>query len=248
MEDVSTLAEAVSWVFVYKEWEKLRRMPIPDKGFEESFRQYLYKKIKFDVVSDVRDTGFGLSYSTLSTTRHELDVICTKKQDKFVFELKHYEVSNITKELIFNFLGKVMDFYFKNAEDLSNYKITMFFVTINKNVDDSIRKLCIAYGIKLIEPSLMTLGTLDYFARELYQKIPEENTELRRKAENLVESVSDLKERYDYSFSDIFGYKDGKIEIDLPLLKINTSEILDKVKKYYNLFEEVRQKWKEKKN
>jgi len=223
-------------------------MPIPDKGFEKSFREYLYRKINFDVMSDITDTGFGLSYLTLSTVPHELDVICTKKQDKFVFELKHYEASDITKELIFTFLGKVMDFYFKNAEVLSNYKITMLFTTINKDVDDPIRKLCIAYGIKLIEPSLMTLGTLDYFSRELYQKIPEENSELKFKAEKLVESISELKEHYDYSFSDIFRYEDCKIKIDLPLSEINSTEALNKIKEYYSSFEEVRQTWKSRRN
>jgi len=159
--------EVYSWWFVNKKWTELRRMPTLDKGFEESFREYLYRKINFDVISDIRDTGFGLSYSTLSTVPHELDVICVKDRDLFVFELKHYEVSDITKELVFTFIGKVVDFYFKNAEVLSNYKITMLFVTINKDIDDSIRNLCIAYGVKLIEPSIMTLGTLDYFSRDL---------------------------------------------------------------------------------
>jgi hypothetical protein len=240
--------EVYSWWFVHKEWDKLKRMPIPDKGFEESFREYLYKKINFDIVSDVRETKFGLSYSTMSTIPHELDVICIKKPDKFIFELKHYGVSNITKEIIFTFLGKVMDFYLKNVEFLPDYKVSMFLVTINKNIDDSVRKLCIAYGIKLIEPSLMTLETLDYFSRDLYQKIPEKNIELKEKAEKLVESISELKENHDYSFSDIFRYKDGKIEIDLPLQEINPTETLNKIKEYYNLFEEVKQAWKKERN
>lgn len=242
--------EVYSWLFVKKEWNESRRMPVPDKGFEESFRDYLYRKIEPDVMSNIRDTGFGLSYSTLSSVSHELDVICTKAHHKHVFELKHYEVSHITKELVFTFLGKVMDFYLKNVEALSNYKITitMLFVTINKDVDDSIRKLCIAYGIKLIEPSLMTLGTLDYFSRDLYQKIPEENSELKLKAEKLVESISELKERYDYSFFDMFRHEHGEIKIDLPLSEINPTEALNKIKEYYSLFEVVRQTWKSKRN
>lgn len=238
------LVEVYSWWFVHKEWNKLRRMPVPDKGFEESFREYLYRNIEFDIMSDIRDTGFGLSYSTASSVPHELDVICTKKRDKFVFELKHYEVSNITKEIVFTFLGKVIDFYFKNAETLSNYKITMFLVTINNDVDDSTRKLCIAFGIKLIEPSLMTLGILEYFARDLYQKLPEDDP-LKSEVEKLIEDVSKSREHYDYSFSDIFRYKDGKIEIELPLLEFNP---LDKIKEYNNLFETVREIWKSKRN
>lgn len=234
--------EVYSWLFVHK-WDELKKQPIPDKGFEESFREYLYKKINFDVISDVRDTGFGLSYFTLSTVPHELDVICTKNHDKFVFELKHYEVMDISKELLFTFLGKVIDFYFKNAEVLSNYKITMLFVTINKYVNDSIRKLCIAYGIKLIEPSLMSLGILDHFSRDLYQKIPEENKDLKVQAEKLVENISQLKEHCHYSFSDIFRYKNGRIEIDLQASEINPTETLNKIKEYHNNFWELKKRW-----
>jgi len=241
------MVEARSWWFIYNEWDKLKRMPIPDRGFEESFRDYIYRNIGFDRVSDVRDTGFGLSCSTFSCVPHELDVICVKDKDLFAFELKHYEVSDITKEIVFTFLGKVMDFYFKNAGVLSNYKITMILLTINKSMDDSIRKLCIALGIKLIEPTLMTLGTLNYFARDLYQKIKEED-KLKSDTEKLIEEINLLKERYDYSFSDIFRYKDSKIEIDMPFGAIDPNEALNKIKVYYNLFEKVRQEWKSKRN
>ena len=238
------MVEAYSWAFIHKRWDELRRMPIPDKGFEESFREYLYGKIGFNIASDIRDTGFGLSYSTFSCVPHELDVICVKDKDLFAFELKHYEVSDITKEIVFTFLGKVTDFYFKNAEILSSYKIILLLLTINRSVDDSIRKLCIAYGIKLIEPTLMTLGTMDYFSRDLYQKIPE-NDELKTETQKLIENINSLLESYDYSFSDIFRYKDNKIEIDLPSLgKIDSNEALNKTKECYNLFDTVRKTWK----
>jgi len=240
--------ELYSWLFVYKEWNKLKRMPTTDKGFEDSFREYLYRKINFDSVSNSRDMGFGLSYSTLSDTPHELDVICTKDKDLIVFELKHYEVSNLTKEIVFTFLGKVMDFFFKNAELLSSYKITMYLVTINKNVDETVRKLCVTYGIKLIEPSLMTIKVLDYYLRDLYQKIAEKEIELKHKVAELIENVNKLKEQYDYSFSDIFRYKDEKILIDLLSLEIRPSEALSKIIEYYSSFEMVRKEWKSKPN
>lgn len=243
MEEV----EIYSWFFIYKEWDKLQRMPFPDKGFEESFRKHIYERIKPDVMSNIKDTGFGLSYSSLSTVPHELDVICSKKHEKSVFELKHYSESRITKELIFTFLGKVIDFYLKNVQLLSHYKITMYFVTINKNLDDSIRKLCLAYGIRLIEPSFMTLGTMSHFVGELYQKIPE-NEPLKSEVGNLIENISKVRDTYDYTFSDIFRYKDGKIEIEQALIGIDISEALNEIKKCYNLLNEVHKKWKSKRN
>ena len=243
MEEV----EIYSWLFVYKEWDKLQRMPIPDKGFEDSFRKYIYEKIKPDVMSDIRDMGFGLSYSSLSTVPHELDVICSKEHEKSVFELKHYSESRITKDLIFIFLGKVTDFYLKNAPLLLNYKITMYFVTISKDLDDSIRKLCLAYGIRLIEPSLMTLGVIRYFAGDLYRKLPEDSS-LKSETGNLIEKISKLSELYEYSFSDIFRYKDGKIEIEQALIGIDINEALEEIKECYNLWDEAHKKWKSERN
>ncbi|MEM3473586.1 MAG: hypothetical protein QW735_03240 [archaeon] len=242
--------EIYSWFFVYKEWDKLKKNSIPDRpdrGFEESFRNYIYEKMKPYVMSDVRDMGFGLSYSSLSTVSHELDVICSKNYEKSIFELKHYSESKITKDMIFTFLGKVIDYYLKNASDFAKYRITMYFVTINRNLDDSIRKLCLAYGIKLIEPSLMTLTVIGHFVSDLYQKIPE-NHSLKPEIENLIEDIINLRNLYDYSFSDFFRYKDGKIEIDQALIGIDVNETLEKIKKCNNLFNEVRNKWNSRKN
>lgn len=241
--------EAYSWLFVHGEWDKLRRMPVPDKGFEDCFREYLYRHLSFDVVSDKRDTGLGLSYRSLSDNPHELDVVCAKNRDLFIFELKHYDVSNITKEIVFTFWGKVMDFYFRNVEVLSSYKTTMLLVTINRRVDDSIRKLCLTYGTKLIEPSLMTLGIIDYFARDLYQKASEKDATLKSELEELVEKIGKLKEESDYCFSDIIGYKDESIAIELPLLRgASPSETLHSIKECYNLFEGAMRKWKVQRN
>lgn len=69
--------EVCSWLFVYKEWGKIRRQPIPDKGFEESFREYIYRKTEAEIRSVVRDMGLGLSYEAMSEMSHELDVVCT---------------------------------------------------------------------------------------------------------------------------------------------------------------------------
>jgi len=242
-----TEVEVYSWLFVRREWERLRRMPVPDKGFEDQFRDYLYRKVNFDVVSDKRDMGLGLSYHSLSGNPHELDIVCSKGAELFVFELKHYEVSNLTKEIVFIFLGKVMDFYLANVRVLSNYKTSLFLITINNSVEDSIRKLCITYGVKLIEPPMMTLGVLDYFARDLYQKIPTEDGMFKKEAEQLVENVSKLKEGYDYSLSDILTYHndDGTVRVTLPLLEQATpSNTLNEVKKCYNSFKEAHQRWR----
>lgn len=251
VEDIEKI-ERYSWLFVYKEWAKLSRLPIPDKGFEESFREYLYKKVDFDTVSDIRDMGLGMSYSTFSDVAHELDVVCRKGSNIYVFELKHYNESYISKEIVFTFLGKVLDFYLKNIENLATYKITMVLLTINRNIDDSIRKLCIAYGIKLIDPLFIPLVTLEYYSRDLYQKIPEDLPfKLEIEGSKLLENVSELREGYDYSFSDLFKCLNGRIEIACQVTGVNTNQALHKLKECNSLFKKFKEEhdlWKSKKS
>jgi len=89
---------------------------------------------------------------------------------------------------------------------------------------------------------------MDYYLRDLYQKIAEEESELKHKVAKLIEKVNNLKEQCDYSFSDIFRYKDEKIVIDLPSLEIRPGEALSKINEYYSSFEMVREEWKSKPN
>ncbi|MEM5810242.1 MAG: hypothetical protein QW156_05120 [Candidatus Aenigmatarchaeota archaeon] len=150
-------------------------------------------------------------------------MICSKTYEKSICELKHCSESKITKDMIFIFLGKVFNYYLKNAKDFAKY-----IITINKDLDASIRKLCLAYGIKLIEPSLKTLAVLEHFAVDLYQKIPQ-NHSLKLEVENLIEEISNLRNLYDYSFLDFFSYKDGN-EIEQAFIGINVNEALKKIK------------------
>ena len=240
--------EVISWRFVSAEWEKMKRMPLPDRGFEESFRDYLYRRLYFGRLSGTRDTGLGLSYATLSGAPHELDVICARENNLFVFELKHYSVSNLTKDIVFTFLGKVIDFYLKNIEGLRSQKITMYLMTINRSIDDTVRKLCVTYGIKLIEPSLMTFKTLDHYVRDLYIKIPDGDTSLKTEVGELVTSVSRLREEYDYTFSDIFRCRDEGVVIELPFSQINPTDALGKLKELNATLERELNRWRSQRN
>lgn len=241
-------AEIYSWLFITKEWPKLPRQPIQDKGFEDSFRDYIYSKIKPDIMSHKGDMGLGLGYFSFSTVSHELDTIFSKGAEKFIFELKHYSTgSNISKELISDFLFKVMDFYLKNAFNLSEFRIIMYFVTTNDKINDSIRKICLGYGIRLIEPTFMTPKILNYFARDLYQKIPETSL-LRSEAEQLIEKIDKLIDQCDYSFTDIFIYENGEVKIDKEFLNLDIGKIFNEIKECNITFNELYQKWKHYKN
>jgi len=76
------------------------------------------------------------------------------------------------------------------------------------------------------------------------KKLRQQRNKLKSETEKLIEDIDLLKERYDYSFSDIFRYKDSKIEIDMPFGEIDSNEALNTIKVYYNSFEKVIQEWK----
>ena len=98
--------ELYSWLFLHSVWPKLNRMPVPDRGFEDEFRNYLYQKIGFDTASGKRDMGLGLSHVSLSGSPHELDVVFTQGKQMFVFELKHYEALSLSKEVFLPSWGR----------------------------------------------------------------------------------------------------------------------------------------------
>jgi len=175
---------------------------------------------------------------------HELDSICRKGSDISAFELKHYKEFEITKEIVFTFLGKTLDFYFKNAVYLPENRITMYLVTDNENVEDSVRRLCIAFGIKLVEPKLMTMRVLEFFLRDMYAKTPPSEVDLRLSMENLVKRATELRESYDFTFSDLFRFKDGKIETDATVLGgLRTDTVVDQLKGLNESFAELKLKW-----
>ncbi len=240
--------EPLSWLYVARRWPQIpsyKRLPnFPDEGFEDLFRKFLYPKVGFDVVSVARDMSLGLSWTSLSGMPHELDSICMKGKDICAFELKHYKVSELTKEIVFTFLGKVLDFYLKNSIYLQDHRITMYLVTDNENIDDQIRRLCLAFGIKLIDPKLMTLQALEFFLRDMYAKTPPSETDLRTGVDSLVVNVTKLRETYDFAFSDIFRFSAGKIEIDaLAIGVLQPSLGILEVKKANELFYQTKQKW-----
>ena len=239
--------EVFSWLFVHSEWDKLTRMPTPDKGFEDEFRDYICRNVHFEVVSTKRDLGLGLSRRSLSGAVHELDVICSKGSELFVFELKHYEVSGLNKEIVFTFLGKLVDFYLANASVLSSYRIIPLLVTVSRTVDDTIRKLCLTYGVKLVEPSMMTLAVMDHFARDLYSKVAQGNSEILNTAERLVESIARLKDVSDYVFSDLVTYAKDSAIISLDTQQFERIEVgatIRKIKECHTSFEEACKEWR----
>ncbi len=211
-----------------------------------SFRDYLFSRSRFDITSDVHELNMGLSLRALSGANHELDAIGVSGREVHIFELKHYEASEITKEIVFTFLGKVLDFYLGNVELLSTYRIVMYLVTTKISVDLVVKRLCLTYGIKLIHGSRKTLAVLERLLREMYVKVPDSNGPLKDRVGSLVEEVSELREGVDYSFSDIYRFKEGQLHMEIPSL--NTESAIAIVARLNVSFDVVLGEYKARKN
>ncbi|MBE2228443.1 MAG: hypothetical protein IAE93_13895 [Ignavibacteria bacterium] len=217
--DQLEIIEKWAWWFVSKEWPKIQRKPKPDQGFEEEFKNYLFNKEIIDTINNFHDLSLGaFSLKSFSNVNHELDVVATKNSDLLVFELKNYAHGGLNKEIVLVFWGKFIDFYFRNYLILKDYNINLFIVLASSQIDENIRDLCSAFGIKLIEPEYMTINVLSYFTNNLFSKIDNDNILLLSKVENLLNQINEIKNFQNYNFSDIFVYHDNKIRINTELL------------------------------
>ena len=83
---------------------------------------------------------------------------------------------------------------------------------------------------------MMSIGTLEYFLRDLYKKVNQEDINLISNIENTIDDVKKHREIYDYCFSDIFTIKDGDIVIGSTTIDINTNDALHNYKDLNNRF------------
>lgn len=119
--------------------------------YEDYLRASLGSSLALDFISSKRDMGMGQGLASRSGLRHELDLIARKHSYYFIFELKHYAHSQLTKDMLLVFNQKVLDFYVENYRLLKTLKLYRVFVTRSSNIDESLRQFCALWGILLLD-------------------------------------------------------------------------------------------------
>ncbi len=131
---------------------------LPDKkddGFEDQFREYVFRELKPITVSDTHDLGFGSSLNSLSGLSHEIDLVAKWDELIVVYELKN---CFIDKNMVINFQQKCLDYFLENEKLLASNCLERIFLTTSTVNDNRIRNFCAIWGIRLIDASQVPIG------------------------------------------------------------------------------------------
>jgi len=150
-----------SLIFLKRLWPHAPRSAEDrDQGFERSFREYIWSKLRPELISSYHDLSFAAGLSTLSGLTHELDLLARWENQEWVFELKNGGGSELSKEMLMVFNEKVLDFYFANYGFLSTSRIMRCLLTGAGWIQNNLRAYCAVWGIVLIDNELFPIPAL----------------------------------------------------------------------------------------
>ena len=141
--------------FLNLDWPHASREPIPDQGFEETFRSACVTKLPAWTISQIREMHLGQDLLTASGTSHEVDVVGSCDQATAILELKHWESGTPTKNEVVVFFAKIFDYLATNPQ-LVLREVCPIFVSLS-GFEESGLAACLGLGIHPIGPQLRPL-------------------------------------------------------------------------------------------
>lgn len=158
-----------SYRFVNEEWPHASREPIPDQGFEETFRAACVTKLHGWHISQVREMHLGDNLITASGIMHEIDLVGLHEQAVAIVELKHWESTTPTKNEAIIFFAKLLDFLAANPR-LVLRDICPIFISIS-GFEESGLAACLGLGIHPVGPGLRPLPIIVDSAQRMETEI-----------------------------------------------------------------------------
>lgn len=171
--------------FLNEEWPHANREPIPDQGFEESFRAACVSKLQDWRISQIREMHLGEDIFTASGTDHEIDLVGLHDQASAIVELKHWESSTPTKNEVIVFFAKILDYVTANPR-LMLKDVCPVFVSVS-GFEESGLAACLGLGIHPIGPGLRPLPILVDTAQKIEMEIRSGVTVDERLSDELLE-------------------------------------------------------------
>jgi hypothetical protein len=175
-----------------------------DEGFEDQFREFVFRELKAITVSETHDLGFGKSLESLSGLTHEIDLIAKWDGLLVVFELKNCTVD---KTMVLNFQQKCLDYFLQNEHMLKENCLEKVFLTSSTVTDMRIRNFCIIWGIRLIDFSQTPLGQCKLWL-EMLSSHPNVSEKHKDLFEYLVGEIQYLEDNMHTDMNHIFRRKD----------------------------------------
>ena len=175
-----------------------------DEGFEDQFREFVFRELKAITVSETHDLGFGKSLESLSGLAHEIDLIARWDGLVVVFELKNCTVD---KTMVLNFQQKCLDYFLENVHVLKETCLERVFLTNSTITDIRIRSFCLIWGIRLVDFSQVPLGQCKLWLENLSSN-PDISDRYKDQIEHLSSEIQYLEDNVHTDMNHIFRRND----------------------------------------
>ena len=141
--------------YLTEDWQHADRLPVPDDGFEEKFRDSCVLKLRDWVISQYRELNLGSGLLTASGVLHEIDGVIHNEPFRAILELKN---RNHEKNDVIVFFSKIADYLCYNTGILKQTIIPIFMSTCAFEYTGL--AACIGLGIHPMAPGLRPVPLL----------------------------------------------------------------------------------------
>ena len=131
--------------FVAFEWPHVDRIQVPDRGFEQRFRESCVLELPDWSISTEREFYLGSGLDTASGVAHEVDIIANHPDLIAIMELKNWGSAGPGKNDVIVFFAKVLDYLATNPTLLFG-DVCLSFMS-RSSFDSSGLSACLGLGI-----------------------------------------------------------------------------------------------------
>lgn len=175
-----------------------------DQGFEDQFREFIFRELKPITVSASHDLGFGNDFQSLSGLSHEIDLVAKWDGLLVAFELKNCQVD---KDMILTFQQKCLDYFLQNENILKANSLEKVFLTSSTINDIGVRQFCLIWGIRLVDFSQVPIGQCKLWLEEL-GSVPDISKTLDDQFKHVAAEIQYIEDNLHTDMNHIFRRKD----------------------------------------
>lgn len=157
--------------FVAMEWQRVKRIQVPDEGFEEKFRESCTLLLQDWSISDEREFHLGSGLDTASGVAHEVDIVARHPALIAIMEIKNRAGALPGKNDVLVFFAKVLDYLALNPALLLG-DVSLAFMS-RHSFEPRGLAACLGLGIHPVAPDLRPLPILIDNAKKMQIELEE---------------------------------------------------------------------------
>ena len=144
--------------FVSQEWQRAKREPLPDEGFERRLRESCSQHLQEWTISEEHEMRLGVGLETASGTLHEIDIVARRADTTAILEAKNRKGTLPDKNDVIILFAKVLDYLAENPV-LASRDMCLALVS-SGSFDTSGLAACLGLGIHPVGVDIRPLPIL----------------------------------------------------------------------------------------